>query len=182
MNVRALCAAAVVAVGVGQAEAATVTHKVIFTVTEAVDTYYPVYDGGPSDAPNVDTHRDGFWGLETGKPTRGTLTVSDDCLGFGCPLVKLVVAGTTLYDDVAEGVLNSFEGIQGFSGYKWEYIKWNGSSGIFQHIYDATPTVTFAEASMTLAPVPLPATAALLPLGVGALAMMRKRRRSIQTA
>ena len=38
MYIRSLCAAAVVAVGVGQADAATVvTHDIIFTVTYAVD-------------------------------------------------------------------------------------------------------------------------------------------------
>ena len=38
-----------------------------------------------------------------------------------------------------------------------------------------TATFTIVE----LAPVPLPASVALLPLGIGALAMMRRRRRSI---
>ena len=182
MYIRSLCAAAVVAVGVGQADAATVvTHDIIFTVTYAVDRQeVEIFEEDEVRFENIDTPLAEFWGVPVGSPARGTLTISNDVPNpYGDVFVSLVVAGTTLYNEVADGTFDDFDGIQGISGYLWESIRWQNGSGFLWYTYDGRPNYTFADATITLAPVPLPAAAALLPLGIGALALMRRRRRSL---
>lgn len=179
VGLKAMCAAAALMVGVGQAEAATVTHNIVFTVTDAYDRYYPDYGTDPSLPPSR-TNRDEFWGFKVGEALNGTLTITKECVNLGCLMAKLIVAGTTLYDQKVSGTFDAFEGIKGSSGYLWEYIAWDGISGLFQYTYDNSPIVTYADATIELAPVPLPMAGTLLPVGIGALAMMRKRRKSGQ--
>lgn len=170
MGIRSLCAAAVVAVGVGSAADAA-TYDVIFTVTEAMDEYI-----GDDDEQYVATPLSGWWGFDVNAPVAGTLSVSDDD-----NTVSLDVAGNRLFEDY-----DSIGGIGG-GGVSWLFgvggsalteLRWFGDRGALIYLSDNRPDYTSARATLSLAPVPLPAAAALLPLGIGALAMMRKRRRS----
>lgn len=174
MSIRTLIAAAVTAVGaavgIGQAEAAT--HDIVFTVTDAYVAHVPIYDDQEPSREDLP----GYWGFLTGNPVRGTLTVSDGP-DMGTLIATLIVGGTTLYDHLVSGSANDFTGIEGSSGFVWDALEWNGSTGLFQFTQDERPQITLADASIALAPVPLPATAALLPIGIGALALMRRRRR-----
>ena len=150
--------AAAMAVGTA-AEAATVAHKIDFTVTEAFDEYIA------EDETEVSyrTPLPGFWGFETGETNRGTLTISE--CGTRCVLVDLVVAGRSLFSDLGEGSTDDFFAVSDDIDYSWLNLWWTGTSGIFQYDQDRRPYYSFAEANISIAPVPLPAPAMLLPVG-----------------
>lgn len=175
MGFRVLCAAAAVVAGVGSADAATVTHDIVFTVTDAYDlTSY--FDYEIEEMVEVRTDLPGFWGFATGSSTRGILEIVETVATQ--LTVRLVVAGTAVFEaDDASGTIEAFYAVSGISGYKMDGLRWTGTSGKLEYTYDGSPDFTFADATISLAPIPLPATAALLPMGIGALAWMRKRRR-----
>lgn len=176
MSIRTFCAAAVVALGVGQAEAATV-YDVIFTITKAKHLYIDdCYDEDGSYTTCVSTELLPDWrGMSVGDPLRGVFAVGDD--GFA----TLDVGGLRLFGDW--GAYQAYDGDaywwEGSGGVWYTYLSWNGTAGTLFHSLDNRPDSYDTYASLTLAPVPLPATAALLPLGIGALAMMRRRRRVV---
>ena len=168
MGIRALCAAAVVAVGVGQAEAAT--YNVDITLTQAQETIWSDYTVIDEIIPYSE-----YWTIPVGETKRGQLIVgepSDD----GAQ-VTLTVGGMTIFDGYG---WHSYYGdvFAHAYGYMWLYW-WSDGTGKIEDSYDGGLRTREVFATLTLAPVPLPATAALLPLGIGALAMMRRRRRVV---
>ncbi len=165
MKLGAVIAAAVVAVGVGQAEAATVvTHDVIFTMD---------FLHGPKS----------HWGVREGHRANGTLTITDTG-NSNDNWLTLTIKGYIAYDGKVTGSAGYYEGITGIVGYVYKMVDWSGTSGSIADAYDDEngPRELQAEGSFTIgtlpSPVPVPATILLLPAGLGALAMMRKRRKS----
>lgn len=165
MGIRSLCAAAVVAVGFGSAaDAATVTHNIIFTMNFL-------------DGPQY------HWGIKEGQKANGTLEIIEG--SFDENWLTLTINGYSAYSGKASGSGGYYDGITGIVGYGYQVIQWGLTSGKFADAYDDEDGIfeLQAEGTMVLgtlppSPIPLPAAAAFLPIGIGALAVMRKRRRS----
>lgn len=165
MGIRALCAAAAVVVGVGQAEAAT--YNVMFTIARADHVYYPADNSEYTITPL------GEWrGMLVNSPLRGLLKLEEGITPI------LSVGGKFLFgggdaENYADGSWwQTNETL-------YDYLTWTGAEGTWMRREDNLPDYLFVDADIQLAPVPLPATAALLPMGIGALALMRKRRRLV---
>lgn len=183
MRIRVLMAAATVAVGVGQAEAATVLD-VEFTITKAVIEYSP--SEGPDEGFD-DIHLDEFWGVKVGETVNAVFTYTEEWVGER----KSLNASFSIADQLLfRGTLSQGMPWQmawfGISGHtpspEFFALEWDGKGlGSLEYTHDFRPWFPTVEATWSVAspaPVPLPATAALLPLGLGALAMMRRRRKS----
>ena len=177
MDIRALCTAAAVFIGVGSAaDAATVTHSIVFTVTDAYDlTSY--FDYEKEEHVDRRTELSGFWGFATGSSTRGTLEIVEESSGH--LEISLTVAGNVIFEADTSGTSEDFYAVDGISGYIMEGLRWTGASGTFDYTKDGQPDYTFADATISLAPVPLPPAVALMPMGLGTLALLRKRRRRV---
>lgn len=171
MGMRALCAAAIVAAGVGQAEAATVDRVKLTLTAEYICEINPCEDA----APNVGK----FYGVETGKSVFGDLYIGDPDQDW-LQTILFISKGTAhnfgQFSDFGENAyLNEFLRYY----YTAFVIEWNRSEGSIWYRDDNAPWSLEVLGTIELAPVPLPATAALLSLGLSALALMRRRRRPV---
>lgn len=180
MSIRVLCAAAAVAVGVGQAEAAVLESGFYEVNIALTDTYWDCYRCADhlDPKPKPDT-LEPFYGLNLGDTVQGTFSflVENGVLYF-----ELAHAGATIRGDGTHYITDDNKYL---SLYDYTYLEFDIVDGLFQGIftdYDfggewrQVGRLDFVEIP-PMAPVPLPAAAALLPLGIGALAMMRRRRR-----
>lgn len=169
MGIRALCAAAAVVAGVGQAEAATVDRV---TMTLNAEYICEIGDCEDDPAPGVD-----FF-LPTDVPVTGWLSIGDKDdqdmqeITFSYNGMESILG--PFIDFSGTGYYQSVDAMEGFYAFN---IDWNGLFGSLWYRDDDAPWSLDVRGTLELAPVPLPATAALLPMGLGALAMMRKRRR-----
>ncbi|MGN7871059.1 VPLPA-CTERM sorting domain-containing protein [Paracoccus sp. 22332] len=171
MGIRALCAAAAVAVGVGSAaEAATYTGA--FTLVSAYESHHPF----GSDPVEPDRPMPGYWNVATGDTVEAFITVIAD---FGDSVhFTLGTLTETIFSSVLQRTAEGYSGVESGYFYGWESLTWDGTlSGTISYASEEYPWAKNVFGSFTLAPVPLPAAAALLPLGLGALALMRRRRR-----
>lgn len=169
VGIKAMCAAAALAVGVGQTEAAT--YDVIFTITEAQHDYLD-FDNNQAV---TRTYLSEWWGMAVNAPLRGVLEMGADGI---FPL--LTVSGLTLFRTPDAGQAGSSETswTEG-TGAWYNTLTWTGSQGTWYRTEDQRPDYYNISADIRLAPVPLPVSAALLPMGIGALAFLRKRRRLV---
>ncbi|WP_306752806.1 hypothetical protein [Paracoccus actinidiae] len=180
MDIRALCAAAAVAVGVGQAaEAATLD------VTFEITSLELFCETGGDCSDEVEPVVTDFMGMPLFTLMTGVLTLPDPIASpSGVPFAEGLISFLT------QGIsyeLGYFIQEDEDKVYREEFPFWDYritfQDGIGELFYrdDDYPFSVGVEGVFTpieLAPVPLPATAALLPMGLGALAMMRRRRRT----
>lgn len=168
VGLKAMCAAAALAVGVGQAAEAA-TYDVIFTITTAQHDYLDFDDGQKVTR----TYLPEWWGVEVNTPMQGILEIGADAVA------SLVVNGRSFFGQADATQWQDAENswTEGQGGVWYSYMTWTGAAGAWYHTADHRPDYYDVYADISLAPVPLPMTAALLPLGIGALALMRKRRR-----
>lgn len=172
-----MCAAAVVAVGVGSsADAATVVHKVNIKLIYAEEQ---IWSDDISEIIGRNVYEE-YWTIPTGQTRRGAISVEE--LPTGQVRAIVTVGSNIVADLVGEGSVNSIDIFfdRSGGGYDWTALTWENGAGALEKSYDYTFRTFGARANIVSPPpVPLPAAGALLPLGIGALAAMRKRRRSI---
>lgn len=186
VGLKAMCAAAALMVGVGQAEAATVLD-VEFTITRAVNEYIPVPEEGPDEG-FEDVPFEEFWGVKVGDTVNAVFTYAEEWVGNQKSLrASFSVADQLLF----RGTLSrgmpwemAWAGISDHtSSPEYFALEWDGvGMGTLEYTHDFRPWFPTVEATWSVvspAPVPVPMTAALLPFGIGALAMMRKRRKQV---
>lgn len=192
MRIRALCAAAAVAVGVGSAADAATTYGFKYIETVYVDvTIYQ--DNNPDDEDDYEifefvslSNNNDSWGLGlfipnmkpgdifTYKDIRSDCILTDTCKYLEYYYEDPLYFGEELWMVEFPGGLNKGSIVD----------LWDADTYVGHHFYgDNFQAIvhdrhTYFEI-VEIAPVPLPATAALLPLGIGALAMMRGRRRAL---
>ena len=175
MDFRSVVLAMVIAVGAGQAGAATV---------EKLDAWFTISSLDAGCIGSCDSYPDSmtkyFGGLREGQTTSGVISLTEsadgDSIGlswsFGSPKVGFsgildrLADGTFLYDSIND-VLCCYR----------EWATWNGETGVWRLETDGGGVDQYVTVNFKLAAIPLPASAALLPIGVGAFAMMRKRRK-----
>lgn len=173
MNIRTVVLSAAMAVGVGQAEAAS--YDVIFTLTRAEHVYTPTFED-----PQIVTPLDEWWDIPANNPVSGLLQFHQDASGR---TVAMLYAGPSIiFEYPWRSEMSSdgeYFGQATFGGVWYTDLWWSSADGKGRvaHSDDHRPNYYFAEATFELAPVPLPPTAALIPLGIGALAALRRRRR-----
>lgn len=189
MSFRSLVAAALLAVGVGQAsDAATIvgwrdaygTPHPVYREAYDVDLYFDQGYIGGADNPieawgiynketpvsmriMVDWFEPDYW-ADVSVSSRG-----QDWSIIGSALQmngNFIASGSNPNGEAFTLELSRFSDFAG-------YIDLADQAGSY---YD---WALLSVENVRLAPVPIPATAALLPLGLGALAMMRKRRRAV---
>lgn len=168
MGIRALCAAAAVAVGVGSAaEAATVSdHDVAITLN---DVFYMCNYCNPGERPPTG---DTALGLKKGVMEIGHLSIIEDAgrLDYTLTFTGGRVIGTDL-----QKTNSIWTDYWGFNQFSWDAQTLVGSIRLYNDSIPWESVVNIGIADIST--VPLPATAALLPMGIGALAVVRKRRR-----
>ncbi len=178
MKFRSLVAAALLAVGLGQAAGAATVQTISFKL-DRLSVYCM---GGCNQYPSSQTHE--FAGLRQGGSRLGQLYIDEAADGSTVELalsygedfsntlfrhvLKRMDDGKYLFDSVSMVV----------PSWSISTVKWDGYSGSWRYYPDTYSVEQDTTISFDLAPVPLPTTAALLPLGIGALAVMRKRRRN----
>lgn len=206
MGIKVLAVAAVMALGFGRAEAASVKYDLRYEDTvldEAViwdsetgDLLWDFLESGPLSVHNA------LWDLsafQTGE-RKGDITDAyleyEEYLDFGdsgygyiapvcwvgsfnCEVQKgervvwpelfHVATDSFVVERIGSSLHATTWGLYDGDGFSISGNGYEGSAASITSIY------TIVE----LAPVPLPASVALLPLGIGALAMMRRRRRSV---
>lgn len=199
MGMKSVIAAAAVAVGIGQAEAASIQYDLRYEDTILDDATIwenegddPVWYGSlsvhgalrvlPSLYPGA---KKGdlfkayveFGEAEEYDPYDGYTAPVCDVGGFDCTVSdgERSVDGESF--TVVTDAFGVWEGRKTLTVTSWgEYygagFHFSGD-GYWGHAFSITSTFTIVD----LAPVPLPASAALLPMGIGALALMRRRRR-----
>ena len=175
VGLKAMCAAAALAVGAGQAEAAT--YNGTFTLVSAVSEHEEVF-GHPYED---DILLPGHWGVATGETVAATITITPDIGGM---IFALFAGATEIFNSYVSLSGTGYAGSQSGTEdayYGWKELFWDGAgSGTVSYSGEMTPWYPEIRGTFTvdLVPVPLPLSAALLPLGIGALAMMRKRRKA----
>lgn len=175
MGIRSLCAATVVAVGVGSAAgAATIesgSYAVQMTLVESSWLCFMGDCEGPEPTSSV------YKGLNVGD-------IVPAMLSLAFPNSSQVHFTLSWSDTTISDFLTLIrENVYWRSDNKWELSLYQTGDilsgvlvdGYYSAIWTQNARIEFTEVQP--APVPLPATAALLPLGIGALALMRRRRR-----
>lgn len=179
VGLKAMCAAAALMVGVGQAEAAVMpspygTYDVEFTL-EGVYSACNITCEDPVQVP--------YAGMSLGDTQRGVLDIREGSNPYTI-VVDFSWVGGVLADDLEliGTVGNSYANSLYFA------LSWERIGGLFTGMFtgvnyplnngdiEQLNDFRFTE----IAPVPLPMAGTLLPVGIGALAMMRKRRKSGQ--
>ena len=163
---------AVLAVGVGQAEAATWDVDVTWISGAWICAYD--CDGVTPPDPN-----DYHVGIDIGETKSGTLSI-DPYVGWGNDVtLTLRVADSVIVSSPMTTLPGRY---QNFWAYHNLWVDWDGASGLYHYEDDRTPYFWKSEFRISLtqpAPVPVPASVALLSVSMGALAMMRKRRKAV---
>ncbi|WP_377707449.1 PEP-CTERM sorting domain-containing protein [Paracoccus fontiphilus] len=189
MGVKAMVAAALLAVGIGSAaDAATIvgwrnvfgTSHPVYREAFDVDLYF---DRGYVDGENnsIDS-----WGIYT-KDTPVIMRIVMDWfspdywadISMSSRGQDWDVSGSLML--MGDGFIASGKSPEG-TDFELRFSPFGGSANHleFRPYGSAQHALTYLSVeNIRLAPVPLPATAALLSLGIGALAVMRKRRRAI---
>lgn len=187
VGLKAMCAAAALMVGVGQAEAATAR-------CERSDAYDPPIYGtkltydfdvfirqGFIDNEDNPIEAYGPYSKNVAVPMRANIT---SLPADYCADITLSSLGQTWQTTESFGTLGFVAFGNTADGGRFVFSLFNDLIGdsldIEWHTADSYAWVLLDIENVRLAPVPLPATAALLPVGIGALAMMRKRRKSGQ--
>lgn len=169
-------AAAAVAVGVGQAEAAT--YDVVLELTDQV--YFCVIDECTEPEPDETD----FEGIPLFTAIQGVLDISPD--SFFTDWIRITFAFDGKVSDLGlfYDEISHYESVDNDPSQSY-WISWNGQSGSIGYGDDELPNdppygrIVFGDISaVDVAPVPLPASAALLSMGFGALALMRRRRKA----
>ncbi|SNR59782.1 VPLPA-CTERM protein sorting domain-containing protein [Paracoccus sediminis] len=169
MGIRAMCAAAAVAMGIGSAaDAATLRLEFDYA-----------YHGG-DNLENTDFTT--VWGLPVGGVSEVQLDLDYPASNYAELKTN---AGIVIFGDIVGFMNGVFWGDTGLSGIDYTVFSWDGTLGYVEYSGEFGSYETFKDIRATLslvsdlAPVPLPAGALLLPAGIGALALLRKRRRSV---
>lgn len=189
MSIKAICAMAVFAASLGQAEAATYGARYIETIFGDVRVAELHKEENNEHEYDQLSSSDDPWGLKLFIPgmKSGDIFSLED-IWSSCILDEpMSCGGTGPYDFFDEDPIQfggEYYYVQ-FSGplaagtrvNLWDIAEYGGHIYFTDDLYvDIRNRNTYFEI-VDLAPVPLPATTALLPVGIGALAMMRKRRR-----
>ncbi|MDB6181238.1 VPLPA-CTERM sorting domain-containing protein [Paracoccus fistulariae] len=178
MGIRLVIAAVMLAVGIGQADAATVESRSGWFTLTSLEVFCGSYC---SNYPDSRTKY--YAGLREGQTALGQVTISTSDDG---EMVYLSMRyGPTLSTYLfSEGLTRQENGTYSYDSvydvpccYRFR-IGWNGRSGWFRFEDDDPPIDKYVTINFEIAAVPLPASAALLPIGMGALAMVRKRKRA----